>query len=245
MMIVLATDFGPAGPYMGQMRAVLAAAAPGVPVIDLFSDLPPFDPRRAAYVLAAHLEALPSDLVLVAVVDPGVGGPREAVVVRDHGRWLVGPDNGLFAPLVRRAEMAQAWRVPVPESASPSFHGRDVFAPVAAALACGAPPAALMPLHARALDRPDWPDDLAEVVYIDGYGNAMTGLRAATLPAGATVRLGDRVFPRVRTFGDVPPGAGLLYENANGLLELAVNQGRADRDLGLTLGQSLTVVVDS
>lgn len=241
MMIFLATDFGAQGPYMGQIRAKIAARAPGVPVIDLFSDLPVFAPRLAAYGLAAHVRPLPRPSVLVGVVDPGVGGDRAALALWLDGLWCVGPDNGLFAPLVRRAKTARAWTIALPAEASASFHGRDVFAPVAAALAQGAPPESLSSVDPSLADRPDWPDDLPEIVYIDCYGNAMTGLRADQSPpeSGLTVR--GQTVPRARTFSAVPPGRPLVYENANGLLEIAVNQGRADQDFGLYLGDAVAV----
>jgi S-adenosylmethionine hydrolase len=90
--------------------------------------------------------------------------------------------------------------------------------------------------------RPDWPDDLAEIVYVDHYGNAMTGLRAAVLPRDARLNAAGRAFERARTFDDRPPGAAFWYENSNGLAEIAVNQGRADRDLALSIGMSVTII---
>jgi len=137
-MIVLCTDFGPTGPYLGQVKAVLARAAPAVPVIDLFADLPAFAPRLSAYLLAAYADWFEAGDVILAVVDPGVGGPRGALVVEADGRWFVGPDNGLLELVLRRAERARCfaitWR---PPALSATFHGRDLFAPVAARLADG------------------------------------------------------------------------------------------------------------
>jgi S-adenosylmethionine hydrolase len=159
-----------------------------------------------------------------------------------RGRPLVRGDNGLFELIERRATTARSfdidWR---PQHLSASFHGRDLFAPVAAMLARGKPPPGQPRNHA---DRPsDWPDDLAEVVYIDHFGNAMTGLRAAILPPDARLAAAGRVLERARTFGDRPTGAAFWYENSNGLAEIAVNQGRADRDLGLAVGSPVAIVV--
>ena len=140
-MIVLCTDFGPAGPYVGQVKAVLAREAPGVPVIDLFADLPPFRPQLAAYLLAAYGETFVAGDVILAVVDPGVGSARAALALEADGRWYVGPDNGLFEIVQRRAGAAQCWTIDWrPPAMSATFHGRDLFAPVAARLARGEPP---------------------------------------------------------------------------------------------------------
>jgi S-adenosyl-L-methionine hydrolase (adenosine-forming) len=233
-MIVLCTDFGLGGPYLGQVKAVLARAAPAVPVIDLFADLPAFEPRLAAYLLAAYGKWFEAGDVILAVVDPGVGGPRGALAVEADGRWFVGPDNGLFELVLRRAGRARcraiAWR---PLALSATFHGRDLFAPVAARLALReAPPGP----ECTAARHPEWPDDLAAIVYVDHYGNAMTGLRAARLAGGTELEVAGRRIARARTFADVPAGAPLWYENANGLAEIALNGGSAAARFGLTPG---------
>lgn len=240
-MLVLFTDFGLAGPYTGQMKAVLHRLAPGVPVVDLFADAPSRNPKAAAYLLAAYAAWFPAGSVLLAVVDPGVGGARAALVVEAEGRFYVGPDNGLFELVRRRAPAARVaeivWR---PAGLSASFHGRDLFAPVAAMLARG-DAAPVAPRPADFGRRPDWPDDLAEIVYIDHYGNALTGLRAATLPAAAGLVAAGRAIPRAATFSAVPAGEPFWYENANGLAEIAVNLGRADEALGLAAGTAIVV----
>jgi S-adenosylmethionine hydrolase len=241
-MIVLLTDFGLAGPYTGQMKAVLHRSAPGVPVIDLFADLPTGNPRAAAYLLAAYAAWFEAGTVFLCVVDPGVGGRRPALVVEADGRWYVGPGNGLFELVLRRAGTAQRRDITfAPPLLSASFHGRDLFAPVAAMLARGDPP----PGRLRTDDsdrRPDWPDDLPEIVYVDHFGNAMTGLRASQLPTDVPLHVLGRELPRARTFSDLPPGSAFWYENANGLAEIAVNQGRADYTLGLTIGTPVSVL---
>ena len=241
-MIALFTDFGLEGPYTGQMKAVLHQMAPGVPVVDLFADAPAGDPRAAAYLLAAYAPWFPKGTVFLSVVDPGVGGARPPIFVEADGRWYVGPGNGLFELVQRRALRTRSfsidWR---PERLSASFHGRDLFAPVAAMLTRGdAPPG--RPCDDSAFRRPDWPDDLAEIVYVDHYGNAMTGLRAAALPAGARLAAAGRLLTRARTFGDRPRGKAFWHENSNGLAEIAVNSGRADRELGLSVGAAVEVV---
>ena len=240
-MILLFTDFGLSGPYTGQMKAVLAQQAPAVPVIDLFADAPAFDPQLSAYLLAAYAPAFPAGSVFLCVVDPGVGTDRRPVMVEADGRWFVGPDNGLLALITRRATSLNAWTIDwIPERLSASFHGRDLFAPVAAGLATGRP-IERSPLPPAAVDRPDWPDELPRIVYVDVYGNAMSGMRASTLPADAVLSAAGTRITRARTFGAVGPGEPLWYENSNGLAEIAVNRGRADHALGLKVGDAVTV----
>jgi S-adenosyl-L-methionine hydrolase (adenosine-forming) len=238
-MIVLCTDFGLAGPYTGQVKAVLARAAPGVPVIDLFADLPSFRPQLAAYLLAAYGDAFKAGDVILAVVDPGVGGARAALAIEAEGRWYVGPDNGLFELVLRRVRTARCrsidWR---PVALSATFHGRDLFAPVAARLARGEPPPGRPTAPSR---HPEWPDDLAAIVYVDHYGNAMTGLRAAALPDDAVLEAAGVRIARARTFADVPEGALLWYANANGLAEIAARGASAAARLGLQPGSPVTV----
>ncbi len=238
-MIVLFTNFGDAGPYVGQIKAVLAREAPGVRVIDLLHDAPAYDARRSAYLLAALVDVFPSAAVFLGVVDPGVGGARQAVVVEADGRRYVGPDNGLFEVVLRRAERCVSWTITWrPAALSPSFHGRDLFAPVAAAIARGEDVPGT-PMDVETIQRSDWPDDLDEVVYIDRYGNAMTGRRAPTVPATAIVEAHGERIPRAATFSDVKRGTPFWYENSNGLVEIAVNQGRASDQLGLEIGDAV------
>src|SRR5208337_1163814 len=160
-MIALFTDFGLEGPYTGQMKAALHRMAPGVPVVDLFADAPMGDPKRSAYLLAAYAAWFPEGTVFLSVVDPGVGGERLPVIVEADGRSFVGPGNGLFELVQRRADKSRCleitWR---PETLSASFHGRDLFAPVTAMIARGDDPPG-RPVDEAAVRRPDWPDDLA------------------------------------------------------------------------------------
>jgi len=234
-MIALFTDFGLADPYVGQMHAALAREAPHVRVIDLFHCVPSFSVRAAAYLLPAYSADFPEGAVFVCVVDPGVGGVRAPVMVRADHRWYVGPDNGLFHVLARRARRLECrrirWR---PQRLSASFHGRDLFAPVAARIARGVIPDS----EPATLTVPagDWPDDVPEIIYIDHYGNGITGLRAAALDRDRAVRLRGARLRHARTFSEAPPGQAFWYENANGLLEIAVNGASAAAALGFGIG---------
>ena len=240
-MIVLFTDFGLTGPYTGQVIAVLQREAPAVPVISLFADAPAGMPKPSSYLLAAYAAWFPAGTVLLCVVDPGVGGQRRALVVAADGRFYVGPDNGLFEIVLRRAAAARCWNITWrPPLLSASFHGRDLFAPVAARLARGEPPSQMS--QDTAPQRfADWPDDLAEIVYIDHYGNAMTGIRGETIAATASLVCGSRKIAHAPVFSAVPPGAAFWYVNSNGLVEIAVNSAQADRRLGLSIGSKAEI----
>jgi S-adenosylmethionine hydrolase len=244
-MIATFTDFGVPGPYLGQMHAALHREAPGIPVVDIFPDLPAFNIKAAAYLLPAYSQYLPENSVCVCVVDPGVGTARRAAVVRSGGRWYVGPDNGLFSLLARRASDVQAftieWR---PGQLSSSFHGRDLFAPVAARLARGEPPPgeALDPAQ---LVTPDWPVDLAEIVYLDNFGNAITGLRASSITTASTIEVEGKECEFRRTFGEAEHGTPFWYENSNGLVEIALAEGHAVHEIGLEVGTVVRVKTSS
>ncbi|SFD13930.1 hypothetical protein SAMN05660831_00817 [Thiohalospira halophila DSM 15071] len=242
-MLVLVTDFGLAGPYTGQMEVVLHQEAPGIPQVDLLADAPVFDPRSTSYLLAAYADSFPLDSVFLVVVDPGVGTHRPAVVLRADGRWFVGPDNGVLVMVARRARTVHWWRIDWrPPGLSASFHGRDLFAPVAAALTRG-DMRGLVDIPKPAMAGADWDEELKAVVYIDHYGNAITGMRARAIPDGVALRAGGTRVETARVFADVPAGRPLWYENSNGLAEIAVNQGRADEALGLAPGSAVTPIV--
>lgn len=236
--IVVVTDFGD-GIYVGQMRARLGVELPLMPVIDLVHDLPPFRADLAAYLLPALVRDMPEQTLYLCVVDPGVGGARDGLVLRADDNWFIGPDNGLLSRIVARADQARVWRIGwQPAVLSASFHGRDWFAPVAARLCLGddiqttsRDPATLVGA--------DWSAELAAIVYVDHYGNLVTGLRAPRPSIDHVLRVGARQLRWARTFCEVAPGAAFWYENALGLVEIAVNQGRANQVLGLYPGDPI------
>ncbi len=234
--IFLFTDFGFAGPYVGQMIGAIAALDRRLRVIDLMHDAPRMRPDLAAYLLPAVCRDLPEDAVVVAVVDPGVGGARAALCLECDGRTFIGPDNGLLSRLHGIERLAVIdWR---PALLSNSFHGRDLFAPVAAMHAQGRAVAA-HPLELAAMVGHDWPARLARVVYIDAYGNCMTGIPAQDLPSAHRLRVGDSWITAATTFGDVAPGTPFWYRNSQGLVEIAANRASAAELLALELGDKI------
>jgi S-adenosylmethionine hydrolase len=236
--VVLFTDFGPSGPYTGQMEVVLRQIAPNVPVINLLCNAPIADPRLSSYLLAALRYSFPVNSIFLAVVDPGVGSERKAVVLQADSQTFVGPDNGLLNTVAVQAKHAQwseiVWR---PEHCSMSFHGRDLFAPVAAKLAINEADGLLQPFERN--DLSDWPQDLAEVIYFDHYGNAMTGLRYHQSFSGKTLIANGIVIKQANTFSAVTEQQAFWYKNSSGLIEIAVNKGRAEQHLALKLGMRI------
>jgi len=179
---------------------------------------------------------MPARTLYLCVVDPGVGGERSALAIEADGDWYVGPDNGLLALVTRHAGKARVLRVDWrPEVLSSSFHGRDLFAPVAAMLCNGKVPRCTEIAKATLIGN-DWPSQLAKVVYVDRYGNLITGMQASDLAKDSRARVGGREIAYAHTFCSVPPGQAFWYENAFGLVELAINQGNAHHTLGLGLG---------
>ncbi len=242
-MIVTFTDFSTHGPYLGQLRLVLAAQAPTIPVVDLISDAPRLQPRAAGHLLAALVAELPPGCVVLAIVDPGVGGDREAVILRAGQRWYVGPDNGLLDVVAARGTGCCWWRIDWrPERLSASFHGRDLFAPVAARLAQVAEVPATLGSPVTRSSAHDG-GDLAEAIYVDGFGNVVTGIRSSEFPRSARIMAGSRVVCAATTFSAVPTGHAFWYGNSMGLVEIAVNQGSAARALGLQPGAAITVSI--
>jgi S-adenosylmethionine hydrolase len=236
-MIFLFTDFGSADIYVGQVKSVLAASAPEIPVIDLLHDAPPFNVRAGAHLLAALATRMCIGDVAIAVVDPGVGGERDAVAICAGGRWFVAPDNGLASVAAARCESPDffsiGWR---PDALSASFHGRDLFAPVAAMLARG--DRAGPRLRSKsALDTDLGGGDLAEIVYLDHYGNAMTGLRAGSIARDVRLGVAGCGIAHAPVFSAVPAAEPFWYENSLGLVEIAANATSAARELGLVVGQ--------
>ncbi|MGC2520791.1 MAG: SAM-dependent chlorinase/fluorinase [Burkholderiales bacterium] len=239
MAIVLFTDFGPRDLYVGQVKAALDREAPGVAVIDLLNDVPAFNIKAAAHLLASLVPGFPQGSVFLAVVDPGVGGARAPVALRADGYRFVGPDNGLLSVFAARAAHGEAFRiVGTPGRLSTSFHGRDLFAPVAARIAADTLPRDwLRPLPRLTVEF--GAEDLAEIIYVDHFGNAMTGIRASSASRRASLVVNGHYLDCARVFSAAPQGEAFWYENSQGLVEIAVNQGSAAESLELKIGDRI------
>jgi S-adenosylmethionine hydrolase len=250
--VTLLTDYGLQDEFVGVCHGVIARIAPDARVIDLTHGVPRHDVRAGALALRRALPYTPPG-VHVAVVDPGVGGPRRAVALRCGDRLLVGPDNGLLVPAAQRCGgVTEAvdiggsqWRL---QPVSATFHGRDVFAPVAAHLAAGGALAdAGTQIDPATLVTPELPAPrrdgdvlVAHVLGFDAFGNVLLDAAPDDLPAG-DVRIRGRRVARGTTFGDVPAGELVLYVDSSDTVALAVNQGSARELLGLELDDEVRV----
>jgi len=242
--ITLLTDFGTADGYVGEMKGVLLSHAPDVQLVDISHDIPPQDIERARLTVARVWRRFPEGTVHLVVVDPGVGSSRAALAVQSDGRYLVGPDNGVLSPALLAAT-ARVIELPLPATASATFHGRDVFAPAAAALARGEPldvlgREAAQPVIRRTPEpvrRADGGIE-GEVIAVDRFGNAVTnlvGLRGGTVSVGGTTIL-------VRhTYSEVSNGDPVAVVGSTGFIEIAVRNGSAAERLGLVRGQAVVL----
>ena len=244
MLITLLTDFGTADGYVAEMKGVLLTSAPAVQVVDLSHDIAPHDVEAARLAVARYWRRFPPGTIHVVVVDPGVGSDRQAIAVLSEGRFLVGPDNGVLSPALLLPG-GRAVSLPVPADAAPTFHGRDVFAPAAAALARGAPLDSLgQPLEEPVIRRTPEAvreDDgwlRGEVIVIDRFGNAVTNLLGVHR---GDVRIGTRDVPLRRTYADVATGEAIALVGSSGLIEIAVRDGNAAHTLALSRGSIVRV----
>ena len=265
--ITFLTDFGLRDDFVGTCHGVMKRIAPDVEIIDITHGLEPGRVLQGALVLANALPYMPVGVHL-AVVDPGVGGSRRALALRDaDGRLYVGPDNGLLVPAAERlGGIAEAYELANPayalESVSRTFHGRDLFSPAAAHLALGVEPSELgPPLDPEALARLDLPEPevgsnriRATVLYVDRFGNVALNLtrehlEQADIVPGKQVELeagGERYFAvAARTFADARSGDLILYEDAYRNVALAVNRGDAGTVLRVRPGQELRIRLDA
>jgi len=241
--VTLLTDFGTTDSYVAEMKGVLLAGCPETLLVDVTHAVPPGDIRSGAYLLGRTWRRFPTDTVHLAVVDPGVGTGRGALALRSQGHWFVGPDNGLFTQVLHGAEV-EAVMLRVPHAAAPTFHGRDVFAPAAAALARGDPleslgePLATIPIRLSYTEpRYEGKSVIGEVLYVDRFGTLVTNLTTEVVPPYAVLEVeGLDIGPLRRTFGDVPTGGLLAYVGSGGAIEIAVRDGSAARRLGLGVG---------
>jgi S-adenosyl-L-methionine hydrolase (adenosine-forming) len=237
--ITLLTDFGTVDGYVGEMKGVLLSAVPNAELVDITHDIPPQDVERARLVVARVWRRFPEGTIHIVVVDPGVGSPRAALAVASEGRYLLGPDNGVLSPALL-ASSARVIELPVTLHASSTFHGRDVFAPSAAALALGEAFDA-MGAEARSPIVHRTPEPIrridgtldGEVIIVDHFGNAVTNLVGMR---GGTIEVGPVSIPVRRTYAEVESGELVAVVGSTGFIEIAARDANAAELLGLSRG---------
>jgi S-adenosyl-L-methionine hydrolase (adenosine-forming) len=255
--ITLTTDFGQQDPFVAVMKGSILTRFPSARLIDLTHEIVVHWPAEAGFWLARSFEYFPPGTVHAAVVDPGVGTAREIVVVSARGHVLVAPDNGLLAPVVARCDDARTVRLAPTvlselkiDRVSPTFHGRDIFAPIAAELAAGRrSPESLGPPASALI--PSWVEEpearggqiVGTVITIDHFGNLITNIDAGLVKRfeQPAVRAGSHTFKLLRTYGDVRPGEYLALINAFEVLEIACAERSAAESLGLNRGAPVVV----
>ncbi len=259
MIITLTTDFGLADPFVGIMKGVILGIAPNAQLIDLTHEVPAFDIFEAAFTVHGAYKYFPSGAIHVIVVDPGVGSRRRAVVAMTHGHIFVAPDNGVLSYVLGsepEGSAAEVYSITnrslFRDTVSHTFHGRDIFGPVAAHIARGIPVDSVGPRIADFMSRP-FPrprtqgDKLVGIVLrIDKFGNVVTNLRREDLGRDFQIRVAGLSINRLcATFSDADAGEFFAVEGSTGFIELALNQGSAAHKLDLVRGTEIEVETDS
>jgi S-adenosylmethionine hydrolase len=252
VIVTLLTDFGLQDHFVAAMKGVILTLHPAATLVDVTHEVPPQDVESAAYTLGAVHSLFPPGTIHLAVVDPGVGSARRPLALEAAGQRFVGPDNGLFTPILDRDPEWRAFEIAerrfLREPVSDTFHGRDVFAPAAGALARGVPASELGPPVRDPVRLPDLPVVRGEaevrgaVVHVDRFGNCITNLGREELgiPAlreGFVLEIGGRrVGGLRRSYAGAPEGQAFPIWGSSGLLEISVNRGSAAEFLGARRG---------
>jgi S-adenosyl-L-methionine hydrolase (adenosine-forming) len=260
MIVTLLTDFGTADYFVGAMKGAVLASNPEARVVDITHEVPPYDVEAGAFTLRSAFETFPEGTVHVAVVDPGVGSARRAIAVEGRGHTFVGPDNGIFGHVYERVRPCRVFQLTNTKffrsEVSPTFHGRDIFAPVAGALSRGARAEELGPevfdfarLPSAAVERSAEGTLAGAVIHVDRFGNLITNITHEDLSDEAIARgarlliAGHEIRRFRRFFAEDAEGAGEPFAvwGSAGLLEVAVFRGSAARLLGVERGQRIEV----
>ncbi len=252
--ITLTTDFGLSDHYVGTMKGVILSRCPQAVVVDITHDLPAFSILTGAYSISQAARFYPAHSIHVVVVDPGVGTARKPILVQAGNQTFIAPDNGVLALVLQQHKAAtvreitnRALWLEVP---SETFHGRDVFAPVAATLAAGAAKPEQVGPVLRAYERlPDVEPKEVEpgiwhgvVLSIDRFGNVISSFHSNTSSTTFTLSANDKAIAAFhKTFGDAPPGQLFAYHGSSGYIEIGMNQQSAAKALGVSLGDRITL----
>ena len=258
--IGLFTDYGWDDPYVAQLKGSILSIDPNARILDLTHTVAPFNVTEGAYLLDQCTSEFPAGTIFVAVVDPQVGTDRDPIMIlTGKNKYYLGPDNGLFSEVIAHEGLTKAWKLDKPAyfrsgDSSHTFHGRDIFAPVAAHLSAGVDPERMGTPVKNVQSFPDNEAAMsgvlitAQVLHIDRYGNVILNLRddsdiAPKLKEGNLVKISvgrdNYSAPLVKTYGDVEKNRLLLLYGGNGLLEISVNQGSAAAKMKIAPGTTI------
>lgn len=258
--ITLTTDFGTSDTYVGTMKGVILGINPSVQLVDLTHAIPPQDIHAAAFTLHAAYRYFPKGTIHTVVVDPGVGSDRQAIVCEIDGAFFVCPDNGVLGYLLQDIDGGAAYGVNVVAIQNPAyclpevsntFHGRDIFAPVAAHLSRGVPLSDIGPPTKNLVQLPIPMPEISgntitgQIVKIDRFGNAITNISESALAgevSGYEINVqGTRLTRLNRTYAESAVGEPLAIIGSSGVLEIAINGGSAEKQLGLKRGDTVVI----
>jgi len=256
--VTLTTDFGLQDHYVASMKGVILSVSPATPIVDITHEIPPFSILSGGYAISQAAPCFPPNTVHIVVVDPGVGTARRAILLQAGGQIFVGPDNGVFTLIGNGDREAKCFEITrrdlMRSQVSSTFHGRDIFAPVGAAVACGRAATAdvgpqifdwkrLDGLEPQEIERETW---MGQVLSVDHFGNLITNFRSSEFPflssQGFEIGIAGQWIRRYgATFGEVPSGQILAYPGSAGYIEIGVNQDHAARRLQAAAGQPITL----
>jgi S-adenosylmethionine hydrolase len=265
--ITITTDYGLRDPYVGILKGVIHSIAPSAYIIDLVHNIDPFDIAGGAYIIASSYKEFPEGTVHMVVVDPGVGSSRRPIAIVTKRYYFVGPDNGVLTPAAESDGVEAAINLDRPEyyrkPVSHTFHGRDIFAPIAAYLAVGRDPIELgTPIDPGDLVRPPIEFTCSRekgrvrtrIIHIDRFGNVVAGCSHEDFEKDAGIQIGSSVIIRARSgesyratyresFSLVKPGEIVVYRGSLGYIEIGIYMGSLQRSAGLRRGDELSIEV--
>jgi len=257
--ITLTTDFGESDPYVAMMKGVILSINPDAKIIDITHQIPAGSIQEGGLIIKESYKYFPSGTVHVGVVDPGVGGKRRPITVLEDNHFFVGPDNGLFSPIIETQVHTNSIHLKEKKywmnKISSTFHGRDIFAPVAAHLSLGVNPFLMgekidnpTPL-AYPLPRENNSDLVGEIIRVDHFGNLITNITREHLSPflaskGLIIKIGSLILKKISTtYNDVPEGQPLALIGSSNLLEITVNMGKVTDCLGQDCGIGTEVII--
>jgi len=249
--VTLLTDFGTTDGYAGAIKGVIKSLSPNIEIIDISHTIPAFSVPQAAYAVLSYYNRFPKGTVHLCVVDPGVGSERDGLIMQWERGFLVGPDNGIF-DLIVQAEPLRCFKMNTQRDISATFHGRDVFAPVAAQLADGEQPAMFgseikySPNNLLAFHKKRDKISVA-ILTVDHFGNVIFAIQKKDIPARqiSIIEFNDYRFHEIKNYySEVETGRFLCLWNSLGFLEIACNQGRAVEQLNIKMEDKLIIYLD-